>query len=56
MSNRLEDRADRTLARRRRNRSPDTDLDPDALDRLNRARIALGLTHTRDERNYSDVL
>lgn len=56
MTNRSEERADRALARRRRNRSPDTDLEPDALDRLNRARLALGLTHTDDERNHSDGL
>ncbi len=56
MSNRREDRTDRPLARRRRNRAPDTDLDPDALDRLDRARLALGLTHIHDERNYSNVL
>lgn len=56
MTNRREERADRAFTRRRRNRAPDADLEPDALDRLNRARIALGLTHTHDERNHSDGL
>ncbi|MDE0545485.1 hypothetical protein [Microbacterium sp. C7(2022)] len=47
-------RVERALARRRKHRSPDADLDAEALARLNRAKEALGLTESSTERNQPD--